>query len=85
MKNTTKAIGFFGLMTIISVTSYFIMLYESFTQMILTQGIAAMFVFLGFLYIYVWMQDKESELKAMNKAIDLTRDYMREVEERLKK
>ncbi len=84
MKNIIKALGIFGAMAIIYSTGYFIKLYTDFTQLLLSLGIAGILILLALVYIYNWMKVKDEELKEMNKSVDLTRDYIREVEKKLK-
>lgn len=84
MKNIIKALGIFGAIGIVYATGYFIKLYTDFTQLVLSLGIAGLLIVVAFVYIYNWMKVKDEELKGMNKAIDLTRDYMRELEKKLK-
>ena len=84
MKNIIKALGIFGTLAIIFATGYFIKLYVDFTQLILSLGIAGVLILAAFLYIYNWMKNKDEELYESNKAIDLTRNYMRELEKKLK-
>lgn len=84
MKNIIKASGGIGAIAIVYATAYFIKLYVNFTQLILSLGIAGLLILAGFLYIYNWMKEREEDLKKLNKSIDLTRDYMREMEGKLK-
>ena len=84
MKNIIKVLGNVGGFAILFATSYFFILYDDFQQLILSLGIAGGFILAGFLYLYNWIKDTEEELNEINKAIDLTRDYIREVEEKKK-
>ena len=80
MRNITKALGIFGLLAVVSTTSYFIVLYEHLTKLILAYGIAGIIIFCGFLYVYEWMKNKDEDLSELGKSIDMTRDYMRDLE-----
>ena len=82
MINIIKAIGLLGAIAIIYASGYFIKLYVNFTQLILSLGIAGLLILAAFLYIYNWMKDTDEELEEVNKAIDLTRDYVKDLEER---
>ncbi len=84
MKNIIKALGFFGGGTIIFATGYFLNLYTNFTQLIFSLGIAGLLILAAFLYVYNWMVNKDDEGKGRDHAIDMTRDYVREVEGKLK-
>jgi|TARA_Y100000296_G_scaffold45780_1_gene52471 hypothetical protein len=84
MRNIIKAIIGFGIIAIIFSTKYFILLYDNFTQLIISLGVAGLLVFTALIYIYNWMKDKDKEFEEMNKAIDMTRDYVREVEKKIK-
>ena len=80
MRNIIKVLGNIGGFAILFATSYFFILYDDFQQLILSLGIAGGFILAGFLYVYNWIKDTDEELEEMNKAIDLTRDYVREVD-----
>ncbi len=84
MKTITKALLVIGSLTILFAVGYFIKLYTDFTQLIVSLGIAGLLILAVLVYIYNWMKDKEEELEELDKAIDLTRDYMRELEKKLK-
>lgn len=84
MKRIIKALGGFGLISILFATGYFILLYKDFTQLIVSLGIVGIIILAALIYIYQWMKTKDEEFKEMNKAIDLTRDYVRDVEEKMK-
>ncbi len=84
MKNIIKALGYFGGFAILFATAYFIQIYTTFTQLIISLGITGFLILAAFLYIYNWMKNKDEELGEMNESIDRTRDYIREVEEKLK-
>ncbi len=84
MKNIIKALGLFGGGTIIFSTGYFIKLYVDFTQLIFSLGIAGFLILAAFLYVYNWMVSKDEASNDRDHAIDLTRDYVREVEGRIK-
>lgn len=85
MKNIIKALGIMGTGVIIFATGYFVELYVDFTQLIISLGIAGFLILAAFLYIYNWMKNKDEESSDRDKAIDMTRDYMREIEKELKK
>ena len=80
MKNIIKALGWLGTFAIFFAVGYFIQLYTTFTQLILSLGIAGLLILLALIYIYNWMKDKDEELKELNEAIDRVNMYIREVE-----
>ena len=82
MKTITKALAWISSFTIGITTFYFLELYKDFTQLILVLTISGFIILIGFLFIYEWMQKKDEEVKELNKSIDLTRDYMRDLEQR---
>ena len=82
MKTIIKTLRSIGIIAIIFSTGYFVVLYEHFTQLILSLGIAGLLILAALIYIYNWMQKKDEELEEMNKAIDLTRDYVKDLEQR---
>lgn len=84
MKNIIKALGFIGSAAIIFAVGYFIKLYIDLTQLILALGIASFLIFAAFIYIYNWMINKDGESKDRDHAIDMTRDYVRDVEGKIK-
>ncbi len=84
MKTIIRALGMFGAIAIIYATGYFIKLYTDFTQLLFSLGVAGLLILAALVYIYNWMKTKDENLKGMNKAIDLTRDYIREVEKKIK-
>ncbi len=84
MKTITMALAMISSITIGITMAYFFELYKDFTQLILVLTISGFIILTGFLFIYEWMQKKDEELKEMNKSVDLTRDYIREVEKKLK-
>ena len=84
MKNIIKALGYFGGFTITFATAYFIQIYTTFTQLIISLGIAGILILAVLLYIYNWMKNKDEELEEINESIDRTRDYIREVEGKIK-
>ncbi len=84
MRNIIKAIGTFGSLAIIFAIGYFIQLYTNFTQLLVSMGIAGGLILAAFVYIYNWMNEKEEELEEINRAIDMTRDFTRELDERMK-
>ncbi len=85
MKNRIKIIGMMGTAAFLFSGAYFIQLYNNLTQLIVSLSIGGYLVFISLLYLYNWMTDKDRELKEINKAIDMTRDYMREIDENEKK
>ncbi len=91
MRNIIKSLGYTGALMVMFATAYFIELYSDFTQLILTLGIAGLIVLSAFLYIYNWIQKHEKESKdyeithderldGIDTAIDLTRDWVRDLE-----
>lgn len=84
MKNIIKALGIFGAIGIIFATGYFVKLYVDFTQLILSLGIAGLLILAAFVYIYNWMKIKDEQSEDRDHAIDMTRDYVRDVEGKLK-
>ncbi len=82
MKTIIRALRSIGIIAIVFSTGYFVVLYTDFTQLILSLGIAGFLILAALIYIYNWMQKKDEELEEMNKSIDLTRDYMRDLEQR---
>ncbi len=95
MKNIIKALAGLGTISIVYAMGYFIRLYDNFTQLIFSLGIAGLLILLAFIYIYNWITNNDKfgeeekakikqELKEMNKAIDFTRDWVRELEEKIK-
>ncbi len=78
MKQITKALGIIGAFALVITTAYFLYLYPNLTQLILILGFAGG-LSLGFaLWVIEWMINREKELRDMNHAIDMTRDYARE-------
>lgn len=82
MKTITKALAWISAITITITTFYFLELYKDFTQLILVLTISGFIILVGFLFIYEWMQKKDEEDEELNKAIDLTRDYVKDLEQR---
>lgn len=82
MKTITKALAIIGLFSIVITTVHFINLYKDFTQLILVLMIAAFGIGVILIFIYEWMQKKDEEVEELNKAIDLTRDFVRDLEQR---
>ncbi|KKN59038.1 hypothetical protein LCGC14_0545930 [marine sediment metagenome] len=82
MKTITKVLGLISIITIGITMSYFLELYRDFTQLILVLTISGLIINIGFLFIYEWMQKKDEEVEELNKAIDLTRDYVKDLEQR---
>lgn len=82
MKTITRALRISAFTAIISMSAYFFLLYQHLQQLIVTLGISAIIVVIGFSFIYEWMQKKNEEVEELNKAIDLTRDYVKDLEER---
>ncbi len=84
MKNIIKALGGFGAAAIVFATSYFYLLYEEFSQLIIALGIVGIIILGALVYVYNWMVKKDESDKGMGKSIDMTRDYIREVEKKKK-
>lgn len=84
MRNIIKILGNVGAFAILFATGYFFILYDDFQQLILSLGLAGLIILAGFLYVYNWIKDTDEDLKGMNEAIDMTRNYIREVEEKIK-
>ncbi len=84
MRNIIKILGSFGALTILFAIGYFLLLYTNLTQLIISLGIAGLLILAAFLYIYNWIQNKDVESDERDHAIDMTRDYIREVEENKK-
>jgi len=93
MKNIIKALGSFGTLAIVYATAYFIKLYVNLTQLILSLGIAGLLILVAFLYIYNWIKNsdesyvlekekRDQEIQELGKSIDLTRDYVKDLEQR---
>ena len=82
MKNIIKALGWLGTFAIFFAIGYFIQLYTTFTQLILSLGIAGLLILAAFLYIYNWMKDKDEENIELNEAIDKVNMYVKDLEER---
>lgn len=82
MKTITKALAITGIGTLVFAIGYFIQLYVNFTQLLFSLGISGFIILIAFLFIYEWMQKKDEEIKELNKAIDLTRDYVKDLEQR---
>ena len=83
MRTITNTLGFIGFIIISFAVAYFIVIYDShFLQLILALGLGAILIFLSFLYLYEWMKEKDEELEDLEKSIDLTRDYVKDLEER---
>ncbi len=81
MKNIIKVLGIFGTLAIVYASGYFIKLYINFTQLILSLGIAGILILVAFLYIYNWMLIKSGGDSDRDQAIDLTRGYVKDLEE----
>ena len=84
MKKRITIIGILGTCLFLFSGGYFIKLYINLTQLIVSMTFGGFLIFLCLLYLYWWMDKKDQELKEMNKAIDMTRDYIREVEKKIK-
>ncbi len=84
MKNIIKALGLFGGITIFFASSYFIILYRDLTQLIISLEIAGYLILAAFLYVYNWMVNKDESSSDRDHAIDMTRDYVREVEGKIR-
>ena len=84
MRNLIKVLGNVGVLAIIFATGYFYILYDDFQQLIISLGFAGTIIIAGFLYVYNWIKDTDEELKEINESVDRTRDYIREVEGKLK-
>ncbi len=82
MKTITKALGTISVLTIVITMLYFLELYRDLTQLILVLTISGSIINIGFLFIYEWMQKKDEEIQELNKSIDLTRDFVRDLEQR---
>lgn len=94
MKNIIKALGFMGSIAITYATGYFIVIYDShFLQLILALGLAGLLILVAFLYIYNWIkfsdedykikkEERDKQIEELNKSIDLTNDYVKDLEER---
>lgn len=80
MKNIILAMFGMGTITILLIFGYLFIIYSSLTQLILLLFIGSMITFWTLVYIYNWMKNKDEDSEERNKAIDLTRDYVREVE-----
>lgn len=85
MKRIILALYLVGKIAIIFATGYFIQLYTTFTQLILSLGIAGFGILAGFLYIYNWIQNKDEEGKDRDEAMDHMNMYMREIDEKIEK
>ena len=94
MKNIIKAPGILGTTTILFATGYFLQLYTTFTQLIISLGIAGLLILAELLYIYNWIIDKDMEseieeqerkkkIEEIEKLINENRDYIINVEDRL--
>ncbi len=84
MKKITSALGVVSIIAIGITMTYFLEIYKDFTQLILVLTISGLIILVGFFFIYEWMQKKDEELKEINKSIDLTREWVREVEKKIK-
>lgn len=82
MRTITKVLAILGLFSMVITTAYFINLYEFLTQLILVLFISALSIGTIFLFMYEWMQNKNEELEGLDKAIDMTREYVKDLEER---
>ena len=84
MKTIIKALAISGALANTFATGYFFLLYGDIQRLILSLGIAGFIILTYIIYTYDWMKMKDEKDKETNKAIDMTRDYVREVEKKIK-
>ncbi len=84
MKNIIKALGGFGAASIIFATSYFLILYQDFTQLILALGIAGIIILAALIYVYNWMKNTDDNMDENKEVTDRLNMYIREVEKKIK-
>ena len=84
MKTIIKALGVFGSIAIVFATGYFFLLYEDIQRLIITLWIAGFIILAYIIYTYDWMKMKDEADKETEKSVDMLRDYVREVEKKIK-
>jgi len=82
MKTITKALGTVSILAVIITMLYFLELYTNFTQLILVLTISGLIIVIGFLFIYEWMKATDEKVEELDKSSDLTREFVRDLEQR---
>ena len=84
MKTIIKALAISGAIAITFATGYFFLLYEDLQRLIISLGIAGYIILSYIIYTYNWMKMKDEADKETEKSVDMLRDYVREVEKKIK-
>ncbi len=83
MKTIIKVLTSLVAFTMFFSTLYFIQLYVHLTKLVLAIGLGGFVIFIFLIYIYDWMLEKDKDFLEFNHALDVTREYVKEVEDRL--
>ena len=87
MDKIFKILRITGYIMLAAIVSYFINLYTDFTRLLVVLGLAGVLIFESFLYIYKWMivveEERNNRKKEIDKALDLTLDYARDIEKKV--